>query len=325
MDEHGWPYLTDFGISYVHTAADNAKFGNTFTCSLSSGTKPYLAPEVYCREHIHGPEVDFWALGIVAYELLYAKRPFVLECPLAFVKYLQNALVAKRTQAMKGKMFRAYHTSTAKYLRYLSPAAWFCAPCVPHASMEDTSSRTSSTSKERVPYGDHWAVDGDAQLPPNLCVEIPPTSDHAEISAECVDFLQGMLDVRPSFRLSSRNIDAVRTHPWMVKNGLDKWNTTILNRRFNQHIKPGKVFLRCNFPEVLQLMRSGERNNIVSPSRCNADLYSNTVDGDDVFTPEQRESFRGFRYTTEEFKNLYFNEEPEVSSEAQSARANPMF
>jgi len=151
-------------------------------------------------------------------------------------------------------------------------------------------------------------------LPSDLCVEIPANSNRAAISSECVQFLQRMLDVRPSFRLSSRDIDAVRTHPWMVKNGLSEWEDTLHNRQFNQHIKPGRVFLRSSFPDVLQLMNSGARNNIVSPIRANDNLYTSSCDNDDVndvLTQEQRESFRGFRYTSEQFKNLYWNEEPE--------------
>ena len=42
------------------------------TSRLGSGTKQYLAPEVFCKQHIHGVSSDFWALGVTAYELLYS-------------------------------------------------------------------------------------------------------------------------------------------------------------------------------------------------------------------------------------------------------------
>ena len=34
-----------------------------FLCYSSSGTKQYLAPEVFTRSHAHGPAADYWSLG----------------------------------------------------------------------------------------------------------------------------------------------------------------------------------------------------------------------------------------------------------------------
>jgi hypothetical protein len=59
-------------------------------CQLASGTRQYLAPEVFTKSRSHGPEVDFWALGVVAYELLFQKRPFDKHCPATFVQYLDG-------------------------------------------------------------------------------------------------------------------------------------------------------------------------------------------------------------------------------------------
>ena len=35
-----------------------------------------MAPEVMCRQN-HGVAVDYFALGIVAYEFMYGKRPYI--------------------------------------------------------------------------------------------------------------------------------------------------------------------------------------------------------------------------------------------------------
>lgn len=41
----------------------------------ASGTPGYMAPEVLCKQ-IHSFSVDFYAIGIIAYELMIGKRPY---------------------------------------------------------------------------------------------------------------------------------------------------------------------------------------------------------------------------------------------------------
>ena len=79
--------MADFGVAYIQD--DTSK---PLICNLASGTKQYLAPEVYTKSHIHGPESDFWSLGVVAYELLFGKRPFEKHVPHDYIQYLEKAL-----------------------------------------------------------------------------------------------------------------------------------------------------------------------------------------------------------------------------------------
>ena len=60
--------MTDLGVARLFTP-DNYKD--------TSGTPGYMAPEVINREN-HSFEVDFFALGVIAYECMLGK---VKECP----------------------------------------------------------------------------------------------------------------------------------------------------------------------------------------------------------------------------------------------------
>lgn len=66
MGEDGYVRITDMGISKMWSP-DNA--------NDTSGTPGYMAPEIMCRQN-HGVAVDYYALGIIAYELMIGKRPY---------------------------------------------------------------------------------------------------------------------------------------------------------------------------------------------------------------------------------------------------------
>lgn len=66
FDSRGYPKITDFGIS-----RETLKQKVT----SNSGTPAYMAPESMCRKP-QNHSVDYYALGIMIYEIIDKKRPY---------------------------------------------------------------------------------------------------------------------------------------------------------------------------------------------------------------------------------------------------------
>ena len=65
-ESNGYMRITDMGISRMWTP-DNAQD--------TSGTPGYMAPEVMCKQN-HGYAVDYFALGVILYEMMLGRRPY---------------------------------------------------------------------------------------------------------------------------------------------------------------------------------------------------------------------------------------------------------
>jgi len=84
FDSKGYLRITDFGIARIWRP-DNA--------NDTSGTPGYMAPEVMCRQN-HGVAVDYYALGVIAYECMLGKRPYVGRSR----KEIRDQVLAKQVQ-----------------------------------------------------------------------------------------------------------------------------------------------------------------------------------------------------------------------------------
>lgn len=67
LDQEGYLKIIDFGLAKLY---DESKLAQTF-----AGTPEYLAPEMV-KEEGHDFAVDWWAIGIIIYELIIGITPF---------------------------------------------------------------------------------------------------------------------------------------------------------------------------------------------------------------------------------------------------------
>jgi serine/threonine protein kinase len=63
LDERGYVRITDFGVAKLYDSENSTD---------TSGTPGYMAPEVMCGQN-HTIAVDYFALGVIAYEFMNGK------------------------------------------------------------------------------------------------------------------------------------------------------------------------------------------------------------------------------------------------------------
>lgn len=75
IDHCGYLKLCDFGFAAI---VDMDEFSDAGTLSDFCGTAMYVAPEIVgsTTHHKHSTPVDWWSLGVVAFEMITGKAPF---------------------------------------------------------------------------------------------------------------------------------------------------------------------------------------------------------------------------------------------------------
>ncbi|KAK0165189.1 hypothetical protein PV328_003730 [Microctonus aethiopoides] len=87
LDEEGHAHVTDFNVATM--------LGIDKLATSLSGTKPYIAPEIYmcsCEaNNVHGYsyQVDWWSLGILAWEALEGVRPYPICSSTSYTQALR--------------------------------------------------------------------------------------------------------------------------------------------------------------------------------------------------------------------------------------------
>ena len=82
MNEDGRPVLTDFGIAKLLESPE----GHTLTGSgVGIGTPEYMAPEQGIGASAIDERADVYSLGIVLYELVTGRKPYIADTPMAVV------------------------------------------------------------------------------------------------------------------------------------------------------------------------------------------------------------------------------------------------
>jgi serine/threonine protein kinase len=80
LTEKNQPLLTDFGIAKILDLED----GQTLTgTGVGIGTPEYMAPEQWTGHA--GPQADIYSLGVVLYELITGRKPYVADTPAAIL------------------------------------------------------------------------------------------------------------------------------------------------------------------------------------------------------------------------------------------------
>ena len=89
LTEKGQPMLTDFGIAKLLDAGE----GQTLTATgVGVGTPEYMAPEQGLGKEVDA-RTDVYSLGVVFYELVTGRKPYVADTPMAVVfKHLTDPL-----------------------------------------------------------------------------------------------------------------------------------------------------------------------------------------------------------------------------------------
>ena len=172
MDVNGYVKLVDFGL------AKQLLTGKTWTLC---GTPDYLAPEIILNEG-HDLAVDYWALGVLIFEMIVGAPPFYAEDPMEvyekilggnpamptfFTRNLTD-LIKKLLRSQQGKRLGNTKGGTAAVIKH----KWFSsfdwsglesgemkAPYKPTVSSKEDVSNFDSFDEGEVPVDSDWNPD----------------------------------------------------------------------------------------------------------------------------------------------------------------------
>lgn len=105
MDSKGCVHITDFGIARFHQLENSNE---------TSGTPGYMAPEVLCRQN-HSFPVDYFALGVIIFEFMTGKRPYLGKDR----KEIRDAILSKQVQLKNNDIPEGWSLEAADFVNRL--------------------------------------------------------------------------------------------------------------------------------------------------------------------------------------------------------------
>jgi tRNA A-37 threonylcarbamoyl transferase component Bud32 len=93
LTEKGQPMLTDFGIAKILETNETANLTGT---GVGIGTPDYMAPEQWMGTST--PQSDIYSLGVVFYEMVTGRKPYVADTPVAILLKQTNDQLPRPTQ-----------------------------------------------------------------------------------------------------------------------------------------------------------------------------------------------------------------------------------
>jgi serine/threonine protein kinase len=105
FDSQGYLKLTDFGIAKIYRKENNKD---------TSGTPGYMAPEVMNGQN-HTIAVDYFALGVIGYELMMRKRPYLGKNR----KEIKEKIMSHQVQVKKNMVPQGWSVESADFINRL--------------------------------------------------------------------------------------------------------------------------------------------------------------------------------------------------------------
>ncbi|EGR27165.1 protein kinase domain protein [Ichthyophthirius multifiliis] len=105
FDLKGYIRITDFGIARQWKPENQQD---------TSGTPGYMAPEVMCRQN-HGISADYFALGVIVYETMLGKRPYIGKTR----QEIRDQILAKQVQIKHDEMPEGWSLEAADFVNRL--------------------------------------------------------------------------------------------------------------------------------------------------------------------------------------------------------------
>lgn len=105
LDNRGYIRITDFGIARI-LSGDNSRD--------TSGTPGYMAPEVLNRQK-HGIATDYFALGVIVYEFMTGRRPYIGRNR----KEVKEHILARQVKLVKSQVPKGWSLESVDFVNKL--------------------------------------------------------------------------------------------------------------------------------------------------------------------------------------------------------------